>query len=121
MSNLITRIKTDFEFSDDRGTLVQLCRRGYSQVNVVTTHAGVIRGGHCHRLNTEAFYVISGKCLVTARKNGEEEKEVFTAGEFFRIEPFAIHEFEYLEDTVMVTMYSLGVEFDDGTKDMYTE
>lgn len=118
---MIERIKTDFEFSDDRGTLTQLCRRGYSQVNVVTTRAGVIRGGHCHKLNTEAFYVISGRCRVTARRGTEEESDVFKTGDFFRVEPFAIHDFEYLEDTVMVTMYSLGVEFDDGTKDVYTE
>ena len=118
---MITRLKPDFNFTDDRGELVQLFRRGYSQVNVVSTRAGVIRGGHYHKLNTEAFYVISGKCLVTARKNGEEEKDLFVAGDFFQMEPFASHSFEYLEDTVMVTMYSLGVEFDDGSKDIYPE
>ena len=118
---MIQRLKTDFEFSDDRGTLIQLCRGGYSQINVVTTRAGVVRGGHYHKLNTEIFYMISGKCHVTTRKDGKVESEIFETGDFFRIEPFTIHDFEYLENTVMVTMYSLGVEIDNAGMDIYTE
>ena len=30
-------IKTDFEFSDDRGTITQLIHDGYKQINVITS------------------------------------------------------------------------------------
>ena len=63
---LIERIEKDFEYVDDRGTLTQLVRKGYSQINIVTSKGGVFRGGHYHRLNTEAYYIIKGKCKVTA-------------------------------------------------------
>lgn len=117
---LIERLHTDFEFKDERGSLTQLCRRGYSQINVITSKAGVFRGGHYHKLNTEAFYIIEGRCKVTARRDGKEEQDVFRAGDFFRIGPFVAHDFEYEEDSVLVTMYSLGVELDDGTKDSHS-
>ncbi len=116
---LIDIIKPDFEYKDDRGTLTQLVRRGYSQFNVVTSNAGVFRGGHYHKLNTEAYYVIQGSCKVTARYGNEVESKIFKSGDFFRIGPYITHDFDYLEDSVLVTMYSLGVELDDVTKDSY--
>ncbi len=117
---LIEKLKPDFTFSDERGDLTQLVRRGYSQVNVITSHKGVFRGGHFHRLNTEAFYVVKGCCVVTARKDGKEQRERFSQGDFFRIPPCVIHDFDYPEDCLLVSMYSLGVELDGGAMDMYT-
>ncbi|MCI8320707.1 MAG: cupin domain-containing protein [Lachnospiraceae bacterium] len=116
---LIERLNTDFEHKDDRGTLVQLVRKGYSQINVITSKSGVFRGGHFHKLNTEAFYIIEGKCIVTARKDGAEERQEFSAGDFFRVGPYVSHDFDYVEDTVLVSMYSLGVELDDGKMDSF--
>lgn len=117
---LIERIKVDFEYEDERGKLTQLVRRGYSQINVVTSIGGTLRGGHFHKYNTEAYYVIKGECKVTASRNGEIESEVFSTGDFFRIGPFINHDFEYIEDTILVTMYSLGVEMDNEEKDIYS-
>ena len=37
-------LKPDFTFTDERGTLVQLVHSGYTQVNVITTEKGVVRG-----------------------------------------------------------------------------
>ncbi len=116
---LMERLKVDFEHKDDRGTLTQLMHKGYSQINVVTSKGGVFRGGHYHKLNTEAYYIIQGSCRVTARSDGEEETEVFKAGDFFRIGPYITHDFDYLEDSILVTMYSLGVELGDGKMDSY--
>ena len=118
---LIERIKPDFEHVDERGTLTQLVRRGYSQINVVTSKGGIFRGGHYHKMNTEAYYVICGKCKVTARRDGEEESDIFVAGDFFRIGPYVTHDFDYIDDSILVTMYSLGVEFDDGSMDSFEE
>lgn len=116
---LIERIEPDFKHTDDRGNLIQLVRRGYSQVNYITSASGVFRGGHYHKMNTEAFYMIKGCCRVTARKDGIEETEEFVAGDFFRIGPYVIHDFEYLEDSELISLYSLGVELDNGEMDSY--
>jgi len=116
---LIEKIKPDFEYEDGRGTLTQLVRRGYSQVNVITSKKNIFRGGHYHKLNTEAYYIIRGRCKVTAYKGDERESKVFASGDFFRIGPYIKHDFDYIEDTVLVTMYSLGVELDGGGMDSY--
>lgn len=118
---LIERITPDFEHTDGRGTLTQLVRRGYSQVNVVTSKSGTSRGGHYHKMNTEAYYIIKGSCRVDAYRNGERESAVFHAGDFFRIGPYVTHDFDYTEDSVLVTMYSLGVELEEGKMDSYTD
>lgn len=110
-------IKTDFEFTDDRGTIVQLIHGGYRQINVITSKKGVARGGHCHRENEEAFYIIAGALEVTV--NGESRR--FKTGDFFGIEAGDMHSFTFLEDTVLVSMYSRGVEMGDGTKDIFPE
>ena len=109
-------IKTDFEFSDDRGTLVQLIHEGYRQINVITSKKDVFRGGHYHKDNEEAFYVVSGSLKVDV--NGQEF--TFSAGDFFGIEANDMHSFYFLEDTTLVSMYSMGVEKDNGEKDIYT-
>ncbi len=117
---LIERIKPDFVYTDGRGMLTQLVRRGYSQVNVVISKEGIFRGGHYHKLNTEAYYVIQGKCKVTAYTGDVRESEIFCAGDFFRIGPNVTHDFTYMEDSILVTMYSLGVELDGGLMDSFT-
>jgi len=114
---LLKRIKADFYFKDDRGTIAQLIHEGYPQINVITSKKGVFRGGHYHKENEEAFYIISGKLEVTVN----EETVTFTDGDFFGIEAYDMHSFNFLEDTTLVSMYSKGVENSDGTKDIYTE
>ena len=107
--------KTDFEFADERGTLVQLIHEGYRQVNVITSKKGVVRGGHYHKENEEAFYIISGSLKITVA----DREYIFKAGDFFCIEPNDMHSFYYLEDTVLVSLYSKGVEKVTGEKDIY--
>lgn len=114
---MLKQISCDFLFEDNRGQLVQLVHGGWKQVNVITTRKNVVRGGHYHKLNAEAFYIISGACEVTVG----EQTTTFRSGDFFRIDPFDMHSFNYLEETIMVSMYSEGVELPDGTKDIYTQ
>lgn len=82
-------IKTDFEFTDDRGTITQLVHTGYRQVNVITSKKGVLRGGHYHKENEEAFYIISGELEISV--NGQ--RQLFHAGDFFGIEKNDLHSF----------------------------
>lgn len=116
---LMKRIKPDFEFGDERGKLVQLIHDGYKQVNVITSKAGFQRGGHYHKINNEAFFVVSGKFDVILRKDNQKEKYTFSSGEMFCIPPHVAHDFIYLEDTTLVSMYDKGVEISETEKDIY--
>ena len=114
---MVKIIDPDFRFSDSRGELVQLIHQGYRQINVITSKKGVVRGGHYHKENAEAFYIISGKLDLTV--NGEVFQ--FREGDFFGIEPYDRHSFYFTEDTTLVSMYSGGVELKNGGKDIYRE
>lgn len=117
---LIERLQPDFNFTDERGTLTQLVHSGYKQVNIVFTKAGATRGRfHYHKENRELFFIITGKVLVCAEKDGICEKNVFTAGDMFAIPPHVRHSFQFLENTYLAGMYSGCVEKPDGTKDIY--
>ena len=61
MDDMIEFIKPDFSFADERGALTQLCREGWKQINVTSSKAGVFRGGHYHKNNKEAFYIIKDR------------------------------------------------------------
>jgi quercetin dioxygenase-like cupin family protein len=118
---MVTILKPDFVFEDERGTLVQLVRKGFNQINVVTSKAGFVRGKHCHRLNREGFYVVEGSFLLEAKLDGKTETYEFKKGDMFIIEPNVMHTFDYREDSVLVAFYDKGVELPDGTKDIIAE
>ena len=112
-------LKPDFEFRDKRGQLNQLVHDGWKQVNVLITNAGVIRGVHYHKESREAFYLISGSVDVRFRNGEEYDEHHFERGDFFLIFPGTVHELSFLEDCVMVQMYDIPVEREDGTKDIF--
>ena len=120
VDTMIEILKPDFVFEDDRGTLVQLVHEGYSQINVVTSKAGVERGNHFHKLNREGFYVVEGSFTVTVSLDGKEENHKFGKGDMFIIKPDVMHRFVYHEDTTLVAFYDKGVETPEG-KDIFTE
>ena len=76
-------LEPDFSHEDTRGKLAQLAHCGYRQINVVYSKAGTIRGGHYHKKNVEAFYVVSGMCEVCFQTEDTRETQTFTAGQFF--------------------------------------
>lgn len=118
---LIEFLKPDFEFIDSRGSLVQLIREGYKQVNVIHSKANVIRGQHFHKLNSELFYVVSGEFVLTVNEVGRQTSEVYTmnAGKLFLIPPNIVHSFKFTVDTCLVSMYDKGVEIEGGAKDIH--
>ena len=112
----------DFSFSDDRGTIHQLVHDGYKQVNVVFTKKGKRRGRfHYHKENEELFYIVQGQIKVTLTLGEQKETHLFGAGELFQIHKGVRHDFEFLEDTLLVGLYDRGVELPDGGKDLYTD
>ncbi len=118
---LIEFIKPDFSFSDDRGSIFQLVHDGWKQVNYIASLPGARRGGHYHKDNKEAFYVISGGFTLTAERpeTNETETHEIKTGDFFTIAPGVKHSFAYHEPTQMISFYDQGVEKPDGTKDIF--
>ena len=116
---LISILKPDFIFDDERGKLIQLVHQGYSQFNIVFSNKGVHRGGHYHKDNSEVFYVISGSFKMAVTQNGQSEKYFFQKGDMFLVPPYVVHSFNYLEDTCVVAMYDFGVEHANGSMDIY--
>lgn len=117
---LYRMVEPDFYYEDQRGSLVQLVHGGYQQVNVLTSKAGVTRGGHYHKRCTEAFYVLSGAVKVTFKQGGLEEERLFTRGEFFKIPPHTVHTMAFLQDSVLLALYDEPVETAAG-KDIFSE
>ncbi len=115
---MINILKPDFVFEDDRGAINQLIHKGYNQVNVVYSNAGAARGGHYHKLNKEAFFIVSGSVRVSASRDGDSIEMIFNKGDMFEIEPGTAHDFCFLTDTVLVGMYDKGVELENGEKDI---
>ncbi len=118
---LIEYMKTDFELQNENGLLVQLVHDGWKQVNVITSVAGRARGGHYHKYNEECFYVVSGAFTLTVWRGEERETYEMHAGDMFKVHPYVYHTFAYTEETLLVSMYSRGVELDETTKDIWTE
>ena len=113
MSELIEFIKPDFCFEDERGSLVQLCRQGWKQINVSTSKAGVFRGGHYHK------HIIDGEIEISLAKDEQKEKVTVKNGDFFVLKPYAVHSFLFKQNTIMVALYDKGVEEENGVKDIY--
>ncbi len=53
--NLFEMLEEDFKYEDEKGKLVQLVHKGYSQFNILQSKKGSSRGGHFHRHSVEAF------------------------------------------------------------------
>lgn len=118
--DMITFLEPDFSFSDERGFLIQLCRDGWKQINVSASMAGARRGGHYHKNNREAFFVIEGCIDIELELYGEKKVCVANKGDFFVIHPYVRHVFQYPVNTVAIAMYDKGVENDDDTMDIYS-
>lgn len=121
MARLYERLAVDFEHEDVRGKLSQLVHGGFSQVNVLETRAGVRRGGHYHRVSTEAFFVVCGSVEVALKNESGEQTEIFCKGDFFMLRPFTVHGMYFPEDCVMVVLYDVPVEAADGGRDIFPE
>lgn len=118
---MLYRLKQpDFVHEDDRGVLKQLIHSGYKQINVIFSKEGTCRGGHYHKINDEAFYIISGSGEIIMNREDHPEKYTFKQGSYFEVLANVRHSFRFFEDTILVSMYSNGVELPDGGKDIYT-
>ena len=116
---LIKILKPDFVFEDDRGILSQITHTPYAQVNAVFTKKGAVRGNlHYHRTAKEIFFVISGEINVSVSLAGVCEDYTFKTGDMFLIPENVRHNFDFLQDTYLVSFYTSRIELEDGTKDI---
>ena len=113
--------EVDFQHKDSRGSLVQLVHTGFQQVNVLYSKAGSNRGAHFHKRAAEAFYVLQGSVETALWDKAAKENVTFRQGDFFEISPYVLHNMYFPEDCLMVQMYDIPVENEDGTKDIFTE
>lgn len=118
---MVKIMEPDFKFQNDTGLLVQLVHDGWKQINVLYSNADSVRGGHYHKINHEAFYVVKGKLKLILEMNGNIEEHIFIESDMFMISPYQKHTFAFTEDAIMVSMYDIGVERSDGTKDIYVD
>lgn len=118
---LIEFTKPDFIFENECGSLKQLVHDGWKQFNVITSVGGSVRGGHYHKYNKEGFYIINGAFKLIVWKDNIKEEYEIKPGNMFFIPPYVFHTFEYHEDTILVSMYSNGVELSETMKDIWTE
>jgi dTDP-4-dehydrorhamnose 3,5-epimerase-like enzyme len=109
IENVITFPKPDFVFKDDRGSLKQLVSGKWSQINFNTSVAGSIRGGHFHKENREMFFVISGKFTLTLKAPNGPISFIMEKEDFFIIEKNISHSFEFIDETLLIAAYDLGV------------
>ena len=119
---MIKKLDVDFLHTDERGTICQVSSIPITQVNYLFTKRAAKRGCHYHKINREIFYVIDGNLEVTVEKSGDKtSKQIysFVTGDLFLVEPFTVHDFNFLEDTKMLVMYDKGVELPDKSKDIY--
>lgn len=121
MMSLYETRNVDFRHQDYRGSLIQLVHGGFKQINVLESKDGSSRGAHFHKRSVEAFYVIEGSVVVRLWNKEKEETVTFKKGDFFEIHPFILHTMYFLADCIMVQMYDIPVENEDGTKDIYME
>ncbi|MGI6090723.1 MAG: cupin domain-containing protein [Saccharofermentanales bacterium] len=118
---LIEFLQPDFIFENAEGSLKQLVHDGWKQVNIISSLGGSKRGGHYHKYNKEAFYVIIGSFQLIVWHADQRQEYIIKTGDFFLINEDVFHTFEYIEDTWLISMYSNGVEMDDKEKDIWTE
>ena len=118
---LIEWLQPDFTYQGPQGILKQLVHDGWKQINVVDYVAGAKSGNHCHRFNQECFYVVRGSFRLRVWRGSETEEYVMKPGDMFVVLPEVFHSFEYLEDSILVALYDVGVEISDTEKDIWKE
>jgi mannose-6-phosphate isomerase-like protein (cupin superfamily) len=116
---MIRELKADFSHTDERGSLFQLTHEAPEQVNVLISKKGTSRGNHYHKISTESFFVVSGSVEVTCSKENETEVRCFHSGDYFQIPPYTAHSMRFAEDCVMVAMYDICIEKENGEKDIW--
>lgn len=109
---------------DERGTLLELVQSIGTQF-VSTTHPGVRRGDHYHKIKSEVFTILSGEANLYTR-NKDTGKTVAYAlhgyhPESIIIRPRTVHAIENVGNTDLVLLVQSDIVFDREHPDTYDE
>lgn len=116
MSDLFHIVPRYFEHVDARGSITGLLNIGvWREVNLISSDAGMTRGGHFHKVTEECFVILSGQIRVLFRKcnkPGEWRKEecLFGAGDVFIVRPWVEHTFVVLEKAQWINLLNMPVD-----------
>ena len=94
---------------DARGIFNGIVNRyTWAEINHITTKKNVIRGNHYHQHTKELFYILSGRIRVMVHhiETGEKHEFIAEPNMCFVIDPYEVHTFETLEDSVWLNMLS---------------
>jgi len=80
---------------DVRGHFLGITQDTWSEINLVTTRSGAVRGNHFHKDTHEMFCMLSGTVTVDVEdlRTGERTTFDVNAGDLFLVEPFELHTF----------------------------
>jgi mannose-6-phosphate isomerase-like protein (cupin superfamily) len=92
-------LKIEYERSDDRGALIQVCTGNWKQTNMLYMKKGETFGGHFHKKRTELFYVVGGKVIMNKSVKLKWRDMVL-------IEPYDMHSFKATENTIILELLS---------------
>ena len=116
MSEMISVIPRYFEHGDARGSIAGLINTGvWREINLISSDAGVTRGGHYHKNTEECFAILSGQVRVLLEKRDEHgewlrEEHLFTAGDVFIVHPWVVHTFVVTEKSQWINMLSTPID-----------
>ena len=69
------KIKTKINFKDNRGIIMDLLeKKNINAITLITQNKGKVRGNHYHKKTIQWNYLLKGKILIVAVKNGKKSK-----------------------------------------------
>ena len=109
---------------DNRGSFTEILKTlSYGQMSVNVAHPGITKGNHYHRLKTEKYIVVSGKCIIRQRKiDSDEVFETRCSGKDLRVVdiiPGYTHSIETVGEEDSVTLMWASELFDPENPDTY--
>ncbi len=108
-------IKPLFEYTDERGTLIEIA----SGVNYHNRKKGYTAGRHYHKETEETFYVISGLVEMELKNvnDSKTEKFIVRPNEGVLIPAYHYHSLHFLEDSQLIAL--LSKDFDKNNPDIF--
>lgn len=111
-----------FTHSDERGAITGLCNSfSFEECNLISSRKGTVRGGHYHKHTREMFIILQGRIeilLFHVNAPQETQKHIVSPTQCFIINPFVVHHFTMLEDSMWINALNPKMSAQD--KDFFT-
>ena len=95
------KIKTKINFKDNRGIIMDLLeKKNINAITLITQNKGKVRGNHYHKKTIQWNYLLKGKILIVAVKNGKKSKIVLNKkGDLVETSKKEFHAIKALKNT----------------------